>query len=297
MISKYRTKGLSLKKALFFCGLSKSSYYYKQRSGNPGRKPSTHTLTRNGDEVSNAAVVSYIEQVYDDPFIDYGYVKMTYELRDTYHLLINHKKVYRLMKESSLLQERRGREKRNRRRVSSWKVSVSRPFELLEMDIKHIRVSGEGKQYYMLNVLDCYSWKLVGYRFSASIKKHDVVNLLRSIFALYDYPSRITIRSDNGSQFVAKRVAEYLDEANVAHEFTHVATPQENGYVESFHSIVSRFIRQRGPFRDFEEAKDVLQRWTQYYNERRRHKGCRYSTPNEVMRRYFEKQKLGNNIA
>ena len=283
--------------AISRCSLSKSSYYYSKKDGKAGRKPSTHTLKKTGEVIENSEVISYVKSVYDDPFVDYGYLKMTHELRESYELIINPKKVYRLMKEEALLRKRIFKKAQIRHRVSEWKVSVTRPFELLEIDIKYIRVAGENRHYYMLNVLDCYSWKLVGYRFDSSMKKNDVITLLRSIFALYNFPSRITIRSDNGSQFIAKKVADYLAEVDVKHEFTHVATPQENGYVECFHSIVACFLRRRGEFKDFEEARDVLQRWTEYYNERRRHKGCRYSTPNKVMNEYFEKQKIGNNIA
>jgi transposase InsO family protein len=291
--------GLHITCALAICNLSKSSYYYQEKDGKPGRKPSTHTLKKTGEVIDNNQVIQYVEELFDDPFIDYGYLKTTHELRESYELIINPKKLYRLMKEASLLRKRAVKKATVCHRVSEWKVRVTHPFELIEIDIKYIYVAGEKRHYYMLNVLDCYSWKLLGYRFDGSIKKEDVIALLRSIFALYNFPVKITIRSDNGSQFIANKVAEYLDGIDVRHEFTHVATPQENGHVECFHSIVARFLRQRGDFKDFDEAKSVLIRWTEYYNERRRHKGCRYSTPNKIMQEYLDKQRqnIGKNTA
>lgn len=47
----------------------------------------------------------------------------------------------------------------------------------------------------------------------------------------------IIIRNDNGSQFLAKRERQTLEEIEAKQEFTHVTTPQEKAYIEAFHSI------------------------------------------------------------
>jgi putative transposase len=49
-----------------------------------------------------------------------------------------------------------------------------------------------------------------------------------------------TIRNDNGSQFISNMVREFLIERGIIQEFTHLATPKENTYIEAFHSIVKR---------------------------------------------------------
>ncbi|MFO7735229.1 MAG: hypothetical protein R6W70_03320 [bacterium] len=75
-----------------------------------------------------------------------------------------------------------------------------------------------------------------------------VIALLQEVITLYGHPEEVTLRSDNGSQFISHKLKEYVGEAGILHEFCHVATPQQNGHVECFHSIVQRFINKWEPF-------------------------------------------------
>lgn len=282
-----------MKECLKCASISKSTYHYITKTGKSGRPPSTITLLKNGKTVNNREVISKIEKILDHPFVDYGYLKMTHKLRQDYDMIINPKKVFRLMKESNLLQKKEKKRAKVTHLVSNRKIHVSRPFELIEIDIKYIYVEGDHRHYYMLNLLDCYSWKLISYKLSASITKREVIKMLKNTVTLYGFPKNITLRSDNGSQFIAKDVEEYVNEAGITHEFTHIATPEENGFVESFHSILSRFLRKRGGFSSFFEMENVIRQWVEFYNVERLHKGCNYRTPNFIMNKYFEKKILG----
>lgn len=293
-MKEYAGRGVSVTELLKSAGLAKATYFYRKRNGRPGRKSSVWTQKKNGSTVLNGEVVEKIVKTLDHPFVDYGYLKMTHVLRDNFEMIINPKKVYRMMKEEGLLQKKLRKESVEKQRADGRKFEVKRPFEKIEIDIKYIYVAGEGRHYYMLNLIDCYSWKLLSYRISASIKKEDVIRLLIKTFALYGFPEKITIRSDNGSQFISKKLAEFLDEFSVTHEFTHVATPQENGHVECFHSIVQRFLDKRGEFNSFFELESVMKQWTEFYNGERPHKGCKYKTPDYVMSQYYKK--TGKNV-
>jgi hypothetical protein len=89
--------------------LSKHSYYYKAKTGRKGRLASTQTIKQDDDGctclVSNETVVDQIVNIKLDPETDYGYKAMAAALM-LLGYLINHKKVYRLMKEWQLLHER-----------------------------------------------------------------------------------------------------------------------------------------------------------------------------------------------
>jgi putative transposase len=65
----------------------------------------------------------------------------------------------------------------------------------------------------------------------------DVINAFGRIGQQYGIKG-VTIINDNGSQFITNRVKQYLRSAEANQEFTHVATPEENSYIEAFHSIV-----------------------------------------------------------
>jgi len=103
----------------------------------------------------------------------------------------------------------------------------------------------------------------------------------------------LTIRSDNGSQFSAKNVYNYLltlSVIGVNHERIHVATPEEDGYIESFHSIMHTEFESKYEFDTFEEQRDHLIKWFEFYNNERIHSAIDYCTPNEFYELYIEEK-------
>ncbi len=170
-------------------------------------------------------------------------------------------------------------------RVRDRIVKLSGPNGLWEMDIKYIRVDGENRNAYLLAIMDCFTREVVGNHFGYSCKKEDVVRLIGEALGmknLKEVPGRLRIRSDNGSQFIAKRVESYLEELGIEHERTHPRSPQENGHIESFNSIVEMEVVRRFEFDDFNEALDTIKRFIRFYNEERLHSGIGYRTPKEV---------------
>ena len=91
----------------------------------------------------------------------------------------------------------------------------------------------------------------------------------------------VTIRNDNGSQFIANDVKHFLYSSEAKQEFTHIATPEENAYIEAFHSIVQREVIDRFEFESFYEAKSTLMRHREWYNNHRKHGQIGRITPKQ----------------
>lgn len=102
----------------------------------------------------------------------------------------------------------------------------------------------------------------------------DVINAFRRIGQQYGIKG-VTIRNDNGSQFIANRVKQYLRAAEANQEFTHVATPEENSYIEAFHSIVQREVIDRFEFDSFYHAKHTLAAQRSWYDNKRNHRAVK----------------------
>ncbi len=81
------------------------------------------------------------------------------------------------------------------------------------------------------------------------------------------------ISTDNGSQFIAHKVRDYLKGINIGQEFTHVSSPRENGYIESLHSILEEEVIEKFEFESLEHPRDILDRYFRFYNEERIHSG------------------------
>ena len=70
----------------------------------------------------------------------------------------------------------------------------------------------------------------------------------------------MVIRSDNGSQFIEKKVREYLGVIGVQQEFTHIATPGENAHIEAYHTILKKEVFKRFDYQYFGQIEQILKR-------------------------------------
>jgi len=253
-------------------GMVESSYYRTPSGGKKGNKPSKFTYHTKQDLVDQEAVIKAVKDVLSHEFIDCGYRLMTsYLNKDGY--LINHKKLYRIMKEAGLLklEHRINRSGSGRKFVKFRKVNTTRPLECLEMDIKMVWIPNVGKNAYLLSVIDVHTRKILKDYFSFTIKQKQVIALLSELFEEYQYPESVVIRSDNGSQFIAKNVREYLGLIGVQQEFTHIATPEENAHIEAYHGILKKEIFERFEYYTFGQIQQILKRYVIFYNNIRHH--------------------------
>lgn len=262
--------------------LSHSSYYYRPLTGKRGRKSSTHTWLTDGTCISNDSVVIAIRFVLAEEFmISTGYINVREDLV-SFGFIINKKKVYRLMKEHQLLCGTVIRTHAEKRKFVKWRVQKAvKPMEQLCMDIKYVYIQGEKRNALLLTVLDVYSRSIIGQVLWWRIRKEQVIWLLHRILQQHN-TRQITLRTDNGSQFIAHAVRNYLRDKEVVQEFIHVATPEENCFIEAYHSILEKQLLQLLYFEDIEEAIAVFNRWRNFYNNRRRHGSLAHKTPQQI---------------
>jgi putative transposase len=264
--------------------LPRSNFYYQPSAGHRGFKPSVTTIKTDGSSVSNAVVIEDIKAILSGEFVCYGYQKTTQELKNRQYV-INHKKVYRLMDESNLLLGKVIRTSGKRQWVKHRKIQAQKPMEYLCLDIKYLWIEGEKRHYYLLTILDVYTRKVLQWRLQKSIKKIDVINLFRAIHQQHSIKG-VNIRNDNGSQFIANDVRAFLRAAEANQEFTHIATPEENAYIEAYHSILDTEIVQRFEFASFYEAKLTIEAYVDFYNNRRLHGGIGMKKPQQLWDEY-----------
>jgi putative transposase len=265
-------------------GLATSTYYYQPSNGKRGAKPSVYTLKTDGSMVNNEAVIEDIKVALQREFCCYGYHNITSDLRDMDYL-INHKKVYRLMDENNLLLGKVIRTSGKRTFVKHRKINANYPMEFICLDIKYVYIHGEKRNYYLLTVLDVFTRKAIAQILQASIRKIDVINVFRIINNQYGIKG-VTVRNDNGSQFIANDVKQFLASTEARQEFTHIATPQENSYIEAFHSIVQTEVIERYEFAGFYEAKNTFRKHLEWYNNERKHGQLGRITPQAKWNQY-----------
>ena len=266
-------------------GMSQSNWYYTPKVGKQGRKPSTHTYTGDGHAIPNHVVVDKIRAILSQEFITYGYEKVTWELHDE-ALVINKKKVYRLMGEAHLLNSHRRISTQGKRQfVGSYKINAQYPLQYLTMDIKYVYIQGDRRNAYLLTIMDVFTRRVLAHTLRRSIKQHNVVLLLSGIVDRFDTKG-IIIRNDNGSQFIAHSVRKYLSSVGMKQEFTHIATPQENAYIEALHSTLESDVIQRYWFDSIYYAKMKIRDYYRVYNAKRKHRSLKRLSPDQFWNNY-----------
>ena len=261
-----------MKKLLKWVGLAESSYYYKPSKGKKGSKPKLYTYHSRNGMVNEELVINDIKNVLSHEFIDCGYHLMTAYLRKIGYT-INPKKVYRIMGSTSLLKKdkRIKRNSQGKKYVKYRIVETKHPMDCLEMDIKMVWIPQKGKNAYLLSVIDVHTRKILGYRFAMQMKQDAVIELLSDIFDRYTVAHSMVIRSDNGSQFIANTVREYISLMGISQEFTHVATPEENAHIEAYHGTLKRDLFDRIEYKTMGEIEQVIKRYVVFYNNVRLH--------------------------
>ena len=97
----------------------------------------------------------------------------------------------------------------------------------------------------------------------------------------------MSLRNDNGSQFIATAVRQFLKEKGISQEFSHVATPEDNAYIEALHSNLQREVIDRFEFDSIYHAQMIIDRYYKWYNEKRRHGSLKGKTPESVYNHFF----------
>jgi transposase InsO family protein len=134
-----------------------------------------------------------------------------------------------------------------------------------------------GKKYRMLNVIDEFTRECIAIRIARQLKSTDVIDVLSDLFILRGIPGHI--RSDNGPEFVAKAVRDWITAVGARTAYIMPGSPWENGYCESFNSKLRDELLNGEIFYTLQEARVIIERWRRHYNTVRPHSSLGYKPP------------------
>ena len=135
----------------------------------------------------------------------------------------------------------------------------------------------DGKAFRLLNIIDEYTRECLTILVKRRITSQDVIDVLFELFIFRGIPEHI--RSDNGPEFTAKAVRNWLDRLGVKTLFIEPGSPWENGYVESFNGKLRDELLNREIFTTLAEANILIERWRMDYNHIRPHSSLGYRPP------------------
>lgn len=207
----------------------------------------------------------------------YGYKRITALLK-VEGWQINHKRVERIWREEGLKVPKR-QKKRGRLYLndgSCIRLRPSEPNHVWSYDFVADRLVN-GQPIRMLTVIDEYTRKCLAIRVGRSLKSDDVLDVLSDLFITEGIPAYI--RSDNGSEFTAKPLKDWLHALKVKTAFIEPGSPWENGYNESFNGRLRDEFLNGEVFYTLKEAQVLIEDWRRHYNHIRPHSALGYRPP------------------
>ncbi len=207
----------------------------------------------------------------------YGYKRITALLK-TEGWQVNHKRVERIWREEGLKVPKR-QKKRGRLYLndgSCIRLRPSEPNHVWSYDFVADRLAN-GQPIRMLTVIDEYTRKCLAIRVSRTLKSDDVLDVLSDLFITEGLPAYI--RSDNGSEFTAKILKDWLHTLQVKTAFIEPGSPWENGYNESFNGRLRDELLSGEVFYTLKEAQVLIEDWRHHYNHIRPHSALGYRPP------------------
>jgi putative transposase len=214
----------------------------------------------------------------------YGYRRVAWWLRRKEGLVVNRKRVLRVMRERSLLV--RSRRLRARRNKEWGRVEAAGPNQIWQSDMTKIWAGPGAGWAYLVCVIDCCTREIVGWNLSHRCRTEEALDAVeRAVLERLPEGSRgtnLTLTTDNGTQFTSSRFIEILNRLGITHRRTAYHHPEGNSYIERFHRSLKEEEVWTAEYRSLEEARTSIARWIAEYNQDRPHRGIANRTPREA---------------
>ncbi len=207
----------------------------------------------------------------------YGYRRVT-ALLQAEEWRVNHKRIERLWRREGL----KVPQKQPKRRLlwlndgSCVRLRAAHKNHVWSYDFVMDRTS-DGQSFRMLTLIDEHTRECLSIDVARSLKSEDVLERLSDLFVRRGVPKYL--RSDNGPEFTAHKVRDWLERVKVQTLFIQPGSPWENGYIESFNGKLRDELLDRELFDTLLEAKVLIERWRRHYNTIRPHSSLGYRPP------------------
>jgi putative transposase len=248
-------------------GISRQALYRPPRPRTvPQRRPPA-------DPVEAAIVAEALANQTD------GYRMVCAFVRRKLGVAVNRKRVLRVMLERKLIQRRRPLERRKRPGL----FRVERPRQLWQLDMSSVWVAEHG-WCYLMAMIDCCTREIVAWQLELRCRADEAIALVERAAAAYAIePGELTLGSDNGSAFTARRFKARLGELGIRHRRGGYRDPESQAFIESWFGKLKEREVWLNEYETLDDARRGIGGYVDRYH-RRPHSGLDYRTPDEVRR-------------
>jgi putative transposase len=216
-----------------------------------------------------------------------GYRMVCAFVRRRLGIAVNRKRVLRVMRERKLIQRRRPLERRKRPGF----FRVERPRQLWQLDLTSVWVAEHGWTYLMA-IIDCCTREIVAWQLELRCRAIEAEQLIVRAAAAYAIePGELTLGSDNGSAFTARRFRAALSGLGIRHRRGGYRDPESQAFIESWFGKLKEREVWLNEYETLDDARAGIGGYVDRYHHRP-HSGLGYRTPDEVRRTWEDGQRL-----
>jgi putative transposase len=216
-----------------------------------------------------------------------GYRMVCAFVRQRLGVAVNRKRVLRVMRERKLIQRRKPLERRKRPGF----FRVERPRQLWQLDMTSIWVAEHGWTYLMA-IIDCCTREIVAWHLELRCRAIEAEQLIERAAAMHGIqPGELTLGSDNGSAFTARRFRETLGRLGIRHRRGGYRDPESQAFIESWFGKLKEREVWLNEYETLYQARRGIGGYVDRYHHRP-HSGLNYRTPLEVARTWEDGQRL-----
>ncbi len=263
-----RNRKISIRRQCELLGISRNQYYYKS-------KP---------ESAENIEIMKLLDKKYTKtPY--YGVRRMTEHLKREHGIIINRKRVRRLMNLMSLetIYRKPNLSKRNEgHKVYPYllrNVKIERVNQVWSTDITYIPM--QHGYMYLTVVIDWHCRCILSWVLSNSL---GIASSKEALMAALKHGKPEIFNTDQGSQYTSKEYTEILEGANIQISMDGRGRALDNIFVERFWRTIKYECVYLSEFKDGEELYRVLRDYINFYNNERLHQSLDYLTPSEIYR-------------
>jgi putative transposase len=205
-----------------------------------------------------------------------GYRRLSFMMLDEGVVAVSPATTYRVLSKAGRLD--RWNQKGSKKGTGF--VQPLRPHQHWHTDIAYLNLGGTF--YYLCSFLDGASRAVVHWEIRESMTEADVECIFERAKELYP-DARPRIISDNGPQFIAKDFKEFIRISGMTHVRISPYYPQSNGKIERWHKTMKSDALRPGRPGNLKEARQLMQRFVEYYNRTRLHSAIGYIAPMDFM--------------